>query len=105
MGSFRSMSWSMRLKMAVLAPMPSASERIATEAKSGLRRIARSENRMSGHKLVMLGNTPGRGFGYIPGALDEGTPRAVGRLVTYFTATVTCCAELSLLPIFMTTGC
>src|SRR5437764_7816335 len=40
--------------MAVLAPIPSASERMAMEAKSGLRRIARSENRRSGNRLIIL---------------------------------------------------
>src|SRR5438477_12204954 len=34
--------------------MPRASERIATEAKRGLRRIARREYRRSGNKLVIL---------------------------------------------------
>ncbi len=53
MGSCRSMSWSIRVKIAVFAPMPSARERIATVAKRGLRRMARRENRRSGHKLVM----------------------------------------------------
>ena len=36
------MTESIRLKIAVLAPMPSASERIATAAKPGLERRARS---------------------------------------------------------------
>jgi hypothetical protein len=40
--------------MAVLAPIPSDKERMATEAKSGLRKMVRMAKRRSGTRLVML---------------------------------------------------
>src|SRR5262245_43350161 len=46
-GSLRSSTWSMSVKIAVLAPIPSASERIATAANSGLRRRPRTARRRS----------------------------------------------------------
>ena len=46
-GSFRSRSASITLKMAVLAPIPRASERMATPVKAGLRRNIRNANRKS----------------------------------------------------------
>src|SRR3954471_21511259 len=47
MGSLRRRIWSISVKMAVFAPIPSASDRIATTANSGLRRRPRSANRRS----------------------------------------------------------
>src|SRR4029079_15149033 len=44
----------MRVKMAVLAPMPSASDRIATVANSGLRRSPRAARRRSAQVVVMV---------------------------------------------------
>jgi len=52
-GSLRSSIWSIRVKIAVLAPMPRASERIATLAKSGLRRSPRSASRMSLRAVIV----------------------------------------------------
>src|SRR5215217_720325 len=52
-GSFRRTIWSMRVKMAVFAPIPSANERIATVEKTGLRRSPRNANRRSEMKDVM----------------------------------------------------
>ncbi len=46
-GSLRSRTWSIRVKIAVLAPIPRASDRMATMAKSGLRRSPRSARRRS----------------------------------------------------------
>ena len=46
-GSLRSSIWSMRVNIAVLAPMPSASDRIATVAKRGFRRSPRRASRRS----------------------------------------------------------
>src|ERR1019366_125981 len=52
-GRRRSINWSIRVKMAVLAPMPRASEATATSVKSGLRRRLRSANRRSNRNLAM----------------------------------------------------
>src|SRR5947208_881213 len=52
-GKSRSINWSIKVKIAVLAPMPSARERIATAANRGLRRIARRANRKSRTRLVI----------------------------------------------------
>src|SRR5277367_5433078 len=57
------MSWSIRVNMAVLAPIPNASESIAIEANRGLRPIARSENRTYDNRLVILTNTDERSEG------------------------------------------
>lgn len=46
-GSMRSITASIRLKIAVFAPMPSASDRTATAAKAGLRRSVRTAYRRS----------------------------------------------------------
>jgi hypothetical protein len=43
------------LNIAVLAPTPSASVRIATSATTGLRRHSRNANRMSCHSLSIIG--------------------------------------------------
>jgi len=43
-GSRRSINWSTRVKMAVFAPMPNASEATATTVKSGLLRRLRRAN-------------------------------------------------------------
>src|SRR6202142_4378369 len=61
-GNWRSMSWSIRVKMAVLAPMPRAKDRIATEANRGLRRIARRAKRTSGVRLLIQNYTNETGF-------------------------------------------
>src|SRR5688572_9329796 len=53
-GSFLSSNWSMRVKIAVFAPIPSASERMATDAKSGLRRRLRKASRRSEVEVLML---------------------------------------------------
>ena len=53
-GSIRSSTWSINVKMAVLAPMPSASDRIATHAKTGLLRSVRTASRMSWISVPML---------------------------------------------------
>ena len=52
-GSRRSINWSISVKMAVLAPMPSASEDTATRVNSGLRRKLRSAKRRSNRNLPM----------------------------------------------------
>ena len=52
-GSLRSRIWSISVKIAVLAPMPSASDRMATVANSGLRRSPRSARRRSPMNVVM----------------------------------------------------
>src|SRR5262245_53133460 len=61
-GSLRNRIWSISVKMAVLAPMPRASERIATAAKSGLRRSPRIARRRSDSELLIfvLGRTESR---------------------------------------------
>src|SRR4029077_18790583 len=53
-GNLRSRIWSISVKMAVLAPMPRASDRIATAANSGLRRSPRIARRKSDNELVIL---------------------------------------------------
>src|SRR4051794_28242082 len=61
-GSLRSRIWSSSVKMAVLAPMPSASDRMATIENSGLRRRPRSARRKSPRTVLMVfGLTGGRG--------------------------------------------
>src|SRR5450756_854971 len=52
-GKRRSINWSIRVKMAVLAPMPRESEATATKVKSGLRRRLRRANRRSNRNLAM----------------------------------------------------
>src|ERR1017187_415577 len=52
-GKRRSINWSIRVKMAVLAPMPRESEATATRVKSGLRRRLRRANRRSKRNLAM----------------------------------------------------
>ncbi len=52
-GSRRSINWSIRVKIAVLAPMPRAREATATRVKSGLRRRLRRANRRSNRNLAM----------------------------------------------------
>src|ERR1017187_2418174 len=52
-GSRRSINWSIRVKMAVLAPIPRAREATATKVKSGLRRRLRRANRRSNRNLAM----------------------------------------------------
>ena len=52
-GSRRSINWSMSVKIAVLAPIPSASEATATRVKSGLRRKLRRANRRSNRNLAL----------------------------------------------------
>src|SRR5947208_2646111 len=52
-GNFRSRIWSMSVKIAVVAPMPRASDRIATVANSGLRRSPRIARRRSDKELVI----------------------------------------------------
>src|SRR5262249_15364508 len=64
MGNCRSMSWSMRVKMAVLAPIPRARDRIATQANNGLRAMARREYRTSRARLFMEAYTAPRRYGY-----------------------------------------
>src|SRR3954447_1281647 len=46
-GSLRKIIWSMSVKMAVLAPMPRASDRMATIENNGLRKSPRTANRTS----------------------------------------------------------
>ena len=53
-GSLRSRIWSISVKIAVFAPIPSASDRMATAAKSGLRPSPRNARRTS-LKKAMLG--------------------------------------------------
>ena len=53
-GSFRSRIWSISVKIAVLAPIPRASDKMATAANSGLRRRPRRARRRSGHKEVIV---------------------------------------------------
>src|ERR1035437_5303839 len=52
-GRRRSINWSIRVKMAVLAPMPRASEATATKANNGLRVRLRRANRRSNRNLAM----------------------------------------------------
>src|SRR6476660_3126687 len=59
-GSFRSSIWSMSVKMAVLAPMPRARDRIATSANSGLRRSPRTARRRSA-RMEVIGALDGSG--------------------------------------------
>src|SRR5687767_12284202 len=65
-GSFRRRIWSISVKIAVFAPMPSARERIATMANSGLRSRPRTARRRS---LI----------GAVIGQLDGRDQRRVGR--------------------------
>ena len=55
------MTWSIRLKMAVLAPMPRAREKIATKAKAGLLRNMRRPKRSSCHKVSITKSPSFRG--------------------------------------------
>src|SRR6516162_1534570 len=64
-GSLRRRIWSISVKIAVFAPMPSASDRIATMEKRGLRRSPRTANRMSLKTRVI-------------GGLDGAPPPRVG---------------------------
>src|ERR1035437_4085624 len=52
-GRRRSINWSIRVKMAVLAPMPRESDATATKVNSGLRRRLRRANRRSKRNLAM----------------------------------------------------
>src|SRR5258705_1661807 len=52
-GSFLSSTWSMSVKIAVLAPIPRASDRMATVEKRGLRRRPRRAKRRSGSSVVI----------------------------------------------------
>src|SRR3954451_10832061 len=68
-GSLRSRIWSSSVKMAVLAPMPSASDRMATIENSGLRRRPRSARRKSPRTVLMVfGLTGGRGEWLLSGS-------------------------------------
>jgi hypothetical protein len=49
----RSSIWSTSVKIAVFAPIPSASERIATIANSGLRRSPRTARRRSESVVIL----------------------------------------------------
>src|SRR5215204_6362297 len=53
-GSLRRTIWSISVKIAVFAPMPRASDRIATVAKRGLRRRLRIASRTSDVEVVMV---------------------------------------------------
>src|SRR5262245_34915223 len=55
MGSVLSIRAFTRLKIATLAPMPSASDSMATPLTSGVCRISRSANRMSRRKESIIG--------------------------------------------------
>ena len=52
-GSSRNSTWSMKVKMAVFAPIPKASEAMATVAKTGLLRSVLSEKRRSCSRVRM----------------------------------------------------
>src|SRR5439155_556051 len=52
-GSRRSINWSIKVKMAVLAPIPNASEATATSVNKGLRRKFRSAIRTSDSVRLM----------------------------------------------------
>src|SRR5688572_1608119 len=56
-GSLRSRIWSISVNIAVLAPIPNASDRIATIEKRGLRRSPRTASRRSENDgvIVLLG--------------------------------------------------
>src|ERR1035437_9058640 len=64
-GRRRSINWSIRVKMAGLAPMPRAREATATKANNGLRVRLRRANRRSNRNLAMPYqlNTPHGGKG------------------------------------------
>src|SRR5688572_33114114 len=53
-GSFRSTIWSINVNIAVFAPIPSASDRMATVANSGLRPRLRIARRTSDVVVVMV---------------------------------------------------
>src|SRR6476620_7388535 len=64
-GSLRSRIWSISVNIAVLAPMPNASDRIATVEKRGLRRSPRIASRRSASVvlIVLLGRSePAEGW-------------------------------------------
>src|SRR6266545_4859026 len=60
-GSRRSISWSISVKMAVLAPIPNASDAIATVVNTGLERKPLSAKRTSDHSLPMYLSDAWRG--------------------------------------------
>src|SRR6185436_18969626 len=67
-GSLRRINWSMRVKIAVLAPIPSASDRIATIEKTGLRSRPRTARRKSDEvALIETLDAAGRWMVYSPG--------------------------------------
>src|SRR5215203_1191092 len=59
-GSLRSRIWSINVKMAVFAPIPSDSDRMATVANRGLRRSPRKAYRRSA-KISVIGRLDGIG--------------------------------------------
>src|SRR5947207_12166803 len=62
-GSLRNKIWSISVKIAVFAPIPSASESVATMANSGLRRRPRMARRKSPVEAVIAALTGGSGEG------------------------------------------
>ena len=78
-GSGRSSTALTMLNIAVLAPMPSASVKIATKREPGLRRHSRSAKRMSCQQLVhhrSFSASPIPGAGRLPAACRTGAPAA-----------------------------
>src|SRR5687768_12891092 len=60
MGSRRSMSWSIKVKMAVFAPIPRASEKTAPKVNSGALRSVRTAKRKSCRRAGMTLILPNR---------------------------------------------
>src|SRR5260370_42154346 len=80
--SCRNTIWSINVKMAVFAPIPNASDRMAIAANTGLRRRTRSAYRTSASKFVMVVNTATEGEGYIGmgGGMDKIVKGPAGRV-------------------------